>query len=35
MKGKPGDEFEIQLGYKHIRLKAILVPRGYANEPTQ
>jgi hypothetical protein len=23
MKGKPGDEFEIQLGYKHIRLKAI------------
>jgi AbrB-like transcriptional regulator len=23
MRGKPGDEFEIQLGYKHIRLKAI------------
>jgi AbrB-like transcriptional regulator len=35
MKGKPGDEFEIKLGYKHISLKAILVPRGYANEPSQ
>jgi AbrB-like transcriptional regulator len=23
MKGKPGDEFEIKLGYKHISLKAI------------
>jgi AbrB-like transcriptional regulator len=34
MKGKPGDEFEIKLGYKHISLKAILVPRGYANEPS-